>query len=68
MHEGVMVKTGGCHSVKVNKKGEGVVNSGDGENEIAGQCIKNEGDVFVKMRKFSIAGTIKPLSKKNQIK
>jgi len=57
MHEGIMVKTGGCHSVKVNKKGEGVVNPGDGENEFIGQCTINEGDIFVKARKFSTAGT-----------
>jgi len=52
MHEGAMVRTGGCKMTHVNLKGEGetlVVNPGDGANEIQGKCVKNEA-VFLRKR------------------
>lgn len=52
MHEGAMVKTGGCKMTHVNLKGEGeppVVNPGDGANEFQGKCVKNEA-VFLRKR------------------
>lgn len=64
MHEGAMVKTGGCNMKHVNVKAEGTVNPADGQNEFVGQCKKNEA-VWVRKREVFDAST--PTKKKPSV-
>jgi len=60
MHEGAMVKTGGCKAAHVNAKAEGTINPGDGENEFVGKCNKSEA-AFIRKRTVVVAGAPKPV-------
>jgi len=46
MFEGQMVKTGACHTKKVNHNDpEQAINIGDGSNNIGTTCLNKEGDI-----------------------